>query len=389
MKPASRLALSLAFALGLSSLSATAQIVRLERLAAPDFANTAGVSRIADDGTVLGTGWFEGMVVRWRPGQAPESLGADNITFTLENIMPLMSADGSVIAATLYYETDPGSPDTHFYPRTSIWQGGTEWAPVDGALFDEDTPFGISANGAYIVGTGTNIPEGDGPWLQQPWIWSAEGGMQALDLVDGLANGQAWTASNDGQIAAGFAATDPGALVRYGLRWDAGVPTQITDADGQPVGQAMACNNDCTLLVGAGMVGSEGSKQAWRWTEAGGVQYLGTLPQADVLEPYYAFDSSEDGRTIVGSYTRLGADGSLMNRSFLWTEEGGMVDLIDYLASHGIDYGANFNDLVANNITRDGTRILLNGTDMDYQRQRAIVFVIPRLFGDAFEDAAE
>src|SRR5688572_20069402 len=52
-------------------------VVTLEELPSPAFAPTAGVSNIAADGTVVGTAWPNGTVVRWRPGQPPENLGGD------------------------------------------------------------------------------------------------------------------------------------------------------------------------------------------------------------------------------------------------------------------------------------------------------------------------
>lgn len=367
-------------------------LVQLEELPVPAFANTAGVSRIADDGTVVGTGWMEGMVVRWRPGHAPEDLGGSFVTYTLENIMPLMSADGGVIATNFYYEIEPGNPKAGVNAKTALWQGGTEWAPIDNRAFVDDTPYGISANGQHLVGTGVNPPEGDGEWIYEPWVWSAATGQQPLPIPAGLGRGEAWTASDDGQTVAGFTSAAGMFAVRYGTRWDGGVAQRIEDANGDPVGQAIACNSDCSLLVGAGITSAEGSKQAWRWTAEEGVVHLGTLPDADAEFPYYAFDASDDGRVIVGSYSMIGPDGGLMNRGFLWTQETGLVDIVDFLAEHGIDYGADFMDLVVNNITRDGSMMLLNGSNAEYQRQRAVVHVVPLLvpaiFSDGFEPTA-
>lgn len=383
-----------ALCVGMSTPGARAQsLVQLEELPAPAFANTAGVSRIADDGTVVGTGWSEGMVVRWRPGHAPEDLGGSFVTFTLENIMPLMSADGGVIATNFYYEIEPGNPKAGSHPKTAIWQGGTDWAPIGNRVLVEDTPFGISANGQYLVGTGVNPPEGDGDWVYRPWIWSEPTGQQTLDMPPDMARGEAWTVSDDGQTVAGFVSPAGMFVARYGVRWDAAVAQLIEDADGNPVGQAMACNSDCSLLVGAGMENTEGSKQAWRWTAEEGVVFLGTLPDADPGFPYYAFDASEDGRVIVGSYTLVGPNMDLRNRGFLWTQETGLVDIVDFLAANGIDYGADFLDLVVNNITRDGSMMLLNGSNPEYQRQRAVVHVVPVLapgiFADGFEAVVE
>ena len=66
------LSLALAAVLLVGASAASAMTVTLEELPPPDGVATAGVANIAADGTVVGTTWPDGYVVRWVPGAAPE-----------------------------------------------------------------------------------------------------------------------------------------------------------------------------------------------------------------------------------------------------------------------------------------------------------------------------
>lgn len=374
--------------LAAASAAAAADVYSLVELPNPDFIGVAGVSNLAADGTAIGTGYPDGMVVRWRPGQAPENLGGSS--YTLDNVMPLISADGSVIVAGSFFP-NPSDPDGVPDASAGIWRGGTTWERISGEVLERSTPYAISDDGRYIAGAGvytSNPPPGEVAY-QYPWTWSATGGQVVLPRLPGWNNAEVWAISNDGGVAAGFAHNAPDEFVRYGLIWSEGGARQLFDAQSQPVGQAIGCNSTCSIVVGAGFTGSGGSRQAWRWTAQNGVQHLGEVPGAPPDSTYYAFDTTEDGATIVGSYGTIDPVLGFVNRGFVWTAGGGMVDLVALLAQHGIDYGADFNDLVINSITRDGRRMLINAADSEYFRRRAIVRLDPdALFADGFEPPA-
>ena len=119
---------------------------------------TAGVSNIAADGTVVGTAWPDGTVVRWVPGHDPEILGG-GLTYTLENIMPLIAKDGGVIATTGYFATGAGDAER---ASPEIWQGATDWQEVSGLVLGDASPCGISYDGQTLVG-GASPPAGAPP----------------------------------------------------------------------------------------------------------------------------------------------------------------------------------------------------------------------------------
>jgi uncharacterized membrane protein len=363
-----------------ASASAPAVTVTLTELPVPDGYATAGVANIASDGTVVGTVFPDGSVVRWVPGAEPEVIGG-GLTFTLENVMPLVSKDGTLIATAGYF-----SDGTIEHAAPEIWLGGTDWLEVPGLTLGDASPYGMSYDGQILVGGASPAgnPRGSAP-QQVPWIWAAAGGQVALGMMPDTVWGEAWAVANGGHVAAGFFEASAGDTTRYGVRWVDGVPEWILDADGQNVGQAIGCNSDCSVIVGAGR--DAASPQAWRWTEQNGVEFLGAPDGASSDAMYYAFESSDDGAIIVGSYFTIDPLLGAVNRGFIWTPADHMQDFSAFLAIYGIDYGDDFSDLVVNSITPDGNAMLVNGADPNYVRQRAVVRITPddAIFSDGFD----
>jgi probable HAF family extracellular repeat protein len=82
---------------------------------------------------------------------------------------------------------------------------------------------------------------------------------------------------------------------------------------------AYGVSADGRVVVGWAL-NDAGQRRAFRWTESGGMQVLGTLPGGGWS---YAFGVSADGRVVVGS--AITAAGRW--RAFRWTAAGGMEDL--------------------------------------------------------------
>jgi len=370
--------------IGLVSLPALADVVTLEELSAPEATPVAGVANIAADGTVVGTAYPDGHVLRWLAGAEPEDLGGD--TFTLENVMPLISRDGStIVAASYFYGNNPNAAPQ---AAPGIWQGGTSWAMITGLTLGDSTPVGISADGTYLVGAAyPKHPPHQSPSPLLPWIWSGAAGQLTLDTPNGSFSAQAWAVSSDGSTAAGFGDGGSTDETRFGVRWVGTTAFFITDSNSAKVGQAIACNLTCSVIVGAGIdvnIGG-GSPQAWRWSEIGGVEYLGTV--AGVSDAtYYAFDVSDDGARVVGSYSVIDPLLGPVNRGFIWSPADGIQDASAFLAANGIDYGAAFGELVVNSMTPDGRKLLINGLDENYTRRRAIIHIDPdSIFANGFD----
>ncbi len=83
--------------------------------------------------------------------------------------------------------------------------------------------------------------------------------------------------------------------------------------------EAQGISDDGTVVVGhSKAAASGGDYEAFRWTEAGGMQPLGMLSGG---QRSYAWDVSTDGSVIVGTAYAGGL------RAFRWTEAGGMQNL--------------------------------------------------------------
>jgi probable HAF family extracellular repeat protein len=115
-------------------------------------------------------------------------------------------------------------------------------------------------------------------------------------------------------IAGGLASLVPGAALAEAHFQGLGfLPDKF------PTTQAYGVSGDGGVVAG---LGSAAPRSAFRWTEAGGIEDLGSLGGTFFRSD--AWDVSEDGATVVGS--SLGPDGV---EAYVWTEAGGMVGLGD------------------------------------------------------------
>ena len=113
---------------------------------------------------------------------------------------------------------------------------------------------------------------------------------------------------------------------------------------------ARAVSDDGSVVVG---VYQEPFQQAWRWTQSGGVQYLGDFPGGN--DQSYGLSVSGDGNVVVGSGARQNA-----TEAYRWTAATGLVGLGDLPGGNSYS--------VALGISRDGSTIVgvssgSNGTE--------------------------
>ncbi len=209
----------------------------------------------------------------------------------------------------------------------------------------------VGDNGSVIVGhsqTSTGATHA--------FRWTAGGGM--VDLGTGLGpagNSAAFGVSGDGSIVVGqsdFPPT-PGLFTntRQAFRWtQAGGFQTLGTINGIPNSIALAVTADGSTIVGRAIrsipsgASSISRSRAFRWTEAGGMVDLGVLPGD---EHSSAVAVSDDGTIVVGiSSTALidnnGVGQGLRHdeknsRAFYWTQAGGIKNLTQLLADAGVD----------------------------------------------------
>jgi probable HAF family extracellular repeat protein len=125
--------------------------------------------------------------------------------------------------------------------------------------------------------------------------------------------------------------------------------------------EARGVSADGSVVVGWAK-NAAGQQRAFRWTAAGGMQDLGTLPGGDWSE---ALGVSADGSVVVGS-----ARNAAGQRAFRWTAAGGMEDLnITY--AHLLTDGSEL--YRANAISPDGRYIVGQGYNAATGRREAFL----------------
>lgn len=185
------------------------------------------------------------------------------------------------------------------------------------------TATGISGDGSVIVGF-SNGEEGD-----EAFRWTEAGGIQGLgdlpggnpNLPGGAFSSSATGASADGSVIVGSGR--PEDFVREAFRWtEAGGLENLGVLPNGASSVGRAISDDGSAVAGDGAVAGVGTV-AFRWTVTGGFEDLGTLdpnPGRSVL----GFAISADGNVVAGqSRTPDGQE------AFRWTAAGGMVGLGD------------------------------------------------------------
>jgi hypothetical protein len=275
--------------------------------------------------------------------------------------------------AAMYYSNTPiiGMPDViGGFPGTG---GGTGQGI--------STPYGVSDTGV-VVGLAydpTNLPIA--------FSWSAAQGWTRLTVNRPNKYSRANSISRDGHVIVGW--NDQQTGYRSGVIWRDGVPLDLTDASGNPVGEALAVSADGSVVVGYNYSTANG-QEAWRWTAETGVVPLGVMAiapagptklapriklamqqqqnvpaeQRDVRMPgpdgffpptSYAFAVSADGQTIVGA---TGVPPT--RKAVIWTDGGANMQLLsDYAAARGVTLPPTIpNGLASGNaISADGLTI--------------------------------
>jgi probable HAF family extracellular repeat protein len=243
------------------------------------------------------------------------------------------SRDGSVIAGSSNFGA--GSQAFRWSAETGMVGLGT----LSGGIETLGIASSISADGSVIVGVAGGAV---GNALGEAFRWTATTGMMSLaDRPSGFFHSRAQDVSADGSVVIGT--IEIIGLGPQAFRW--------TMADGLvPLPEIIA---NAVSADGLTIVGSSGGI-AGLWTEMGGIRQLGDLPGGIVMSG--ASDVSADGSLIVGAgETDKGSE------AMFWTEATGMVNLHQFLFSHGIGELADWRLPSAAAVSADGRTIVGTG----------------------------
>lgn len=340
----------------------------------------SGVAALSHNGRiatgVFATGLSGAPSWRWTPESGvqsiPDFLDAIGVNDWAQPIAGAVhDGDGNEVAAVAYSNVSVVGPLV-----IGPYPGSTA---VDGYL---SSAYGVSDDG---VAVGLAYDETGNPIA---FRWTATDGISRLPVNRPDTFSRANGISRDGSTVFGW--NDQSDGYRSGVVWQNGAPIDMTDADGNPIGEALAANADGTIVVGGGYYTDNGS-EAWRWTAATGPQPIGILPASEPVAPRgagtmrrsarmdvtrlptaqpapegflppesYAFAVSDDGNVIVG------ASGVWPVRTAsIWTPETGLEPLADYVLAHGVTIPDNWFLAAGTAISADGQTIGGWGLDPD------------------------
>lgn len=241
-----------------------------------------------------------------------------------------VSDDGTTAVGRYTYSPEVGRPQSHLR-RWSVDGELLPTADIDASASD------VSADGSVLVGT-EYLWAAEGSSVQyEAFLWRSDGSLASLGhLPGGGSYSNASGVSADGSVVVGVSDCELG---RAAFRWtQAGDMVELATLPGDTSSSAAAVSADGQIAVGSSNLDpSNSTAEAVRWTADGTVAGLGRL--GDHLSSS-AFDVSGDGSVIVGwsgtgmqggSYPVAGVPG---DQAFLWTEAQRMIGL-GFLPDHG------------------------------------------------------
>jgi probable HAF family extracellular repeat protein len=243
---------------------------------------------------------------------------------TLHTFYASVSADGSTIVSSVADAADLFSA-ARWTAQGDGWQslgGLPDQSSPDGA--EISSGWGISGDGSTVVGLGWHTN-----YKAEVFQWTEATGMVGLGQPANRSS-RASAVSADGSTVVGFY-EDPAHGNRRPVRWvNGGKPDLFLGSD--LPGEATAANSDGSVIVGAASLTGSGN-HAFLYSDANGVQDLGIIGD----DPYGFSQSVANG--VSDNSTVVGRVGDIFNASpqgFVWTPDGGMVFVNDYLAAQGV-----------------------------------------------------
>ena len=258
-----------------------------------------------------------------------------------------ISADGRFVGGTELNDATGFNEISRYDVAAGAWTnlgglGGTQ----DGQT---SSGYGITGDGDQVVGLARL--DGSGPGLARAVISNDPAGTGLTDLGSTVAgnSSRANGADFDGDVVVGWQDAD----FRQGAVWIDGDQTLLTLNDGSAVGEAFNVTPDGRFAVGVGV--SDSGRQAYRAdTTTGIATNLGTL--SGIFNPSgSATDIADDGATVIGFNRPFGPP--VGGQGFIWTEDGGIQDLGDFLLASGVPLPADFEPALPLAISGDGTTI--------------------------------
>ncbi len=198
------------------------------------------------------------------------------------------------------------------------WTAASGIEPLSGLNPLSSWVNGASRDGTTIVG-GRTV----GSVISRAYWWTAAGGPVELSgHPAGSTRSEAFGANADGSVIVGEVTLEFDRIAAF--RWTESTGMVVLgEVPGSMYRTARATTPDGAVVVGRQLSG--GASSAFRWTQAGGMEFLTGLLGGDALAV------SADGSVVVG----ISDPPTTFGGAFLWTAESGMIDLKAHLVSLG------------------------------------------------------
>lgn len=282
-----------------------------------------------------------------------------------------ISADGSVVSLSFPNPANNNKEEAALY---TVANQEFKFLGHLGASSGTDTSsaWGMSSDGKNIVGfSWTTSSRGVGV------SWKEGFTIVGLGTTVPTRSSRADAVSADGSVIVGWQDAING--VRQGAIWRNGVQELLKDNDGNILGAASAISADGKTVCGMNNMTGQG----YIWNETEGTTYI-TSDNSDFITSMSAI--SDDGKIVLG----LSFDPStsiLLGEGFIWTKEGGKVNLNEYTTSLGYDnLGIIF--AVPTGISPDGKYIGGIGANFDEGDAKGFLIKLPGA-GLATNDVAQ
>jgi uncharacterized membrane protein len=331
-----------------------------------------GATDVSADGRVVVGNTFDSYeTVRWTEAEGAVLLGRATLpVLGVAAGVPGVSDDGTRVSATIL-------SDDETFATQGIWTLGDGWQectpmPEDGGILDQSagSAWGISGDGSSVVGLYWRPGQPGG--LAHASRWQA--GTGVVDLGSAGGSSRANAANHDGSVVVGWTEADNG--VWRPAVWNEGGLSLLTDTES--FCEANAVNPKGDVIVGSTYDTEKFQTVAARWTWDGQAwieKRLGVLPGTD---PNFGFAIANgvtaDGAMVVG-FNRY-EFGFGPTGGFIWTEESGMVEAVEFLEQNGVEVDPNF--VISNlaGISADGGSIIGYGYDVNtFQSQSFLISI--------------
>jgi uncharacterized membrane protein len=179
----------------------------------------------------------------------------------------------------------------------------------------------------------------------------------------------AWDVSGDGEIVTG---TSIGVVIQA-YRWtQAGGMLGLGTLPDYESSSARAISSDGSTIVGSAYDADTETEQAMRWAQSEGMVGIGNLPDCQQIT---ATAVSGNGALVAGECWL--ADG-ITRRPFVWTAQTGILPLEDFLTLRGIALAPPLVDPEITAISEDGR--VLAVVDVDFAGIRSLLIdVTPQI----------